>query len=280
MTINQGVRRVATWAATLAVVLTAGAGLTAAPAAADISPLGANIWTCEPSPLRPRPVVLVHGTFEDMAGNWATLSPRLKLAGHCVFALNYGRVPATGPVHGVGDISRSAQELSDFVDRVLAATGASEVDVVGHSQGGMMPRYYLKFLNGAAKVHRLIGVTPSNHGTSSSGLVDLARLLGLSPAVALVCQACQQQMAGSDFMKTLNDGGDTVPGVDYTVIATRFDRVVTPYTSSFLTGDAVRNILLQDRAPLDFSGHAAVNHDPVVHQIVLDELDAPATPLP
>ncbi|WP_062352104.1 esterase/lipase family protein [Herbidospora yilanensis] len=277
MTINHGVRRVAVRAAALALTLAAGSGLTAAPAAADISPLGANIWTCKPSPLRPRPVVLVHGTWETMAGNWVTLSPKLKARGHCVFALNYGRVPGAGPLYGNGDIAQSAQQLSDFVDAVLAATGASKVDIVGHSQGGMMPRYYLKFLNGAAKVQKLIGVTPSNHGTSSLGLVNLARLLGLSPAVALVCQACQQQMVDSDFMKKLNDGGDTVPGVDYSVIATRFDMVVTPYTSSFLTGDSVRNILLQDRAPLDFSGHAAVNLDPVVHQIVLDELD---TPLP
>nr|WP_062339232.1 alpha/beta fold hydrolase [Herbidospora sakaeratensis] len=268
MTIIRGARRVSMWAAALALSLAAGVGLTAAPAAAEIAPLGANIWTCKPSPLRPRPVVLVHGTFENMAGNWATLSPKLKLAGHCVFALNYG----PGPVHGLGDIPQSAQQLSDFVDRVLAATGAAKVDVVGHSQGGMMPRYYLKFLNGAAKVHRLIGITPSNHGTDSNGLVNLARLLGLSPAIALVCQACHQQMAGSDFMTALNEGGDTVPGVHYTVIATRYDTVVTPYTSSFLAGDSVNNILLQDRAPLDFSGHVAASYDPVVHRIVLDEL--------
>ncbi|WP_062437143.1 esterase/lipase family protein [Herbidospora daliensis] len=269
MTIIKGARRVSVWAAATALSITAGVGLTATPAAADISPLGANIWSCKPSPSRPRPVVLVHGTFENMAGNWATLSPKLKLAGHCVFALNYG----PGPIHGLGDIPQAAQQLSDFVDQVLTATGAAKVDIVGHSQGGMMPRYYLKFLNGAAKVNRLIGITPSNHGTDSNGLVTFARLLGLSPAIAVVCRACQQQMVGSDFMRALNDGGDTVPGVNYTVIATRYDNVVTPYTSSFLTGDAVRNILLQDRAPLDFSGHAAVNYDPVVHQIVLGELD-------
>ncbi|WP_066370894.1 esterase/lipase family protein [Herbidospora mongoliensis] len=272
-------RRVAVQAAALAVALAAGVGLTAVPAAADISPLGANIWTCKPSPLRPRPVVLVHGTFEDMAGNWVTLSPKLKAAGHCVFALNYGRVRGAGLLQAMGDITQSAQQLSDFVDLVLTATGASKVDIVGHSQGGMMPRHYLKFLNGAEKVHRLIGITPSNHGTSSLGLVNLVRMLGFSPAVALVCQACQQQMVDSDFMKQLNDGGDTVPGVRYTVIATKYDTVVTPYTSSFLTGDSVNNILLQDRAPLDFSGHVAVNLDPVVHQIVLNELDASSNPL-
>jgi pimeloyl-ACP methyl ester carboxylesterase len=54
--------------------------------------------------------------------------------GHCVLALDDGTthgIPATGPV------ADSARELAPFVDAVLAATGASQVDVVGHSQGGM-----------------------------------------------------------------------------------------------------------------------------------------------
>ena len=54
------------------------------------------------------------------------------------------------------------------------ATGASQVDIVGHSQGGMMPRYYIKFLGGAAKVHTLVGLAPSNHGTTLDGLFTLA----------------------------------------------------------------------------------------------------------
>ena len=53
--------------------------------------------------------------------------------------------------------------------RVLAATGAAKVDLVGHSQGGMMPRYYLKFLGGAALVNRLVALAPSNHGTTLDG---------------------------------------------------------------------------------------------------------------
>ena len=41
------------------------------------------------------------------------------------------------------------------------------LDLVGHSQGGMMPRYYVKNLGGAAKVDDLIGLSPSNHGTTT-----------------------------------------------------------------------------------------------------------------
>ncbi|MFX4639398.1 alpha/beta fold hydrolase, partial [Acinetobacter baumannii] len=90
-------------------------------------------------------------------------------AGYCVYALNYGANNATklsgNQMYGVGPIEAAAAELSAFVDRVLAATGKTQVDIVGHSQGGMMPRYYLQVLAGAPKVNHLIGIAPDSHGT-------------------------------------------------------------------------------------------------------------------
>jgi triacylglycerol esterase/lipase EstA (alpha/beta hydrolase family) len=100
--------------------------------------------------------VLVHGTAENRFNNWQALSPTLKAQGYCVFSLNYGATQysaATG-AYGLGEISKSAHELDAFVARVRSATGAPKVSLVGHSQGGMMPRYYLKFLGGAAEVRR------------------------------------------------------------------------------------------------------------------------------
>src|SRR6478735_2049726 len=134
------------------------------------SPPGANDFACTPTAAHPRPVILVHGTFEDMANNWQALSPLLSNNGYCVFALNYGSFGGSGAVgvYGTGYIESSAAQLGAFVDKVLAATGASRVDIVGHSQGGMMPRYYMRFDNGAAKVHTLVGLAPSNHGSRAS----------------------------------------------------------------------------------------------------------------
>ena len=117
---------------------------------------------------------------------------------------------------------------------MLAATGAARVDLVGHSQGGMMPQYYLKFLGGAAKVNRFVALAPSSHGTSLDGLVTLVGdfgLLGLANSlVSPACAACVEQEAGSAFLAHLNAGGDTAPGVTYTVIETKYDEVVTPFT--------------------------------------------------
>jgi triacylglycerol esterase/lipase EstA (alpha/beta hydrolase family) len=218
---------------------------------------GANDFSCRPSAVHPFPVVLVHGTFSN-AGAFSALSPRLQVAGYCVFALDYGCQALGTLVCATGPIEESAQQLAAFVDRVLAATGAARVDLVGHSQGGMMPRYYIDFLGGAARVDRLVGLAPSNHGTTLDGLQNLAGAL----AGAVGCDACVEQLAGSAFMSRLNAGGDTRPGVRYTVVESRFDEVVTPFSSTFLSGPAVTNILLQDHCVLDTTGHLGIVGDP------------------
>jgi triacylglycerol esterase/lipase EstA (alpha/beta hydrolase family) len=244
------------------------------------SPPGANDWSCKPTAAHPQPVVLVHGTFADMSNSWQAISPLLKNNGYCVFALNYGDYNGSGAigVYGVDDIPTSAAELNAFVDKVRAATGAAEVDLVGHSQGGMMPRYYLKYLGGAAEVRALVGLSPSNHGTTLDGLFILSNFFpGANQFTGALCPACEQQRADSAFITNLNAGGETVPGVDYTVIQTRYDQVVTPYTSAFLSGSNVKNILLQNQCVLDLGDHLSMPYDHIVGADVLTALD-PAHP--
>ncbi|MDC0767713.1 alpha/beta fold hydrolase [Streptomyces sp. HD] len=252
-------RRAARLLATAAVAALCAFGL-AAPAAdaADTPPPGANNWSCKPDSAHPQPVVLVNGTFKTSFENWLTLSPALADAGYCVFSFEYGGLE-TAP------IADSAAELRDFVNAVLGATGAQKADLVGHSQGGMMPRYYVKFLGGATKVDDLVGIVPSNHGTTN----PLALVAG-----ATVCPSCVDQTAGSDFLQKLNADPEAPVGPDYTAIATRFDEVVLPYTSSFLDGPATRvtNVLLQDRCPLDLTEHDQAPKSPLVEQWVLNAL--------
>jgi triacylglycerol esterase/lipase EstA (alpha/beta hydrolase family) len=239
------------------------------------SPPGANNFACKPSAAHPRPVILVHGTFEDMANNWQALSPLLANNGYCVFALNYGSFGGSGTigVYGTGYIETSAKQLAAFVDRVLAATNTTQVDIVGHSQGGMMPRYYMRFENGAAKVHTLVGLAPSNHGTTLDGLFTLSSHFPGSNAALADCPACAEQQAGSAFMTKLNAGSDTLAGVSYTVIESANDEVVTPYTSAFLAGPGVANITLQRQCLLDQGEHLSMAYDHIADADVLTALD-------
>ncbi len=240
-------------------------------------PVGANNFACRPSADHPDPVVLVHGTFGNMTDSWEALSPLLANNGYCVFALNYGGSFAGNPIQATRDIAASASQLSAFVDRVRAATGAVKVDIVGHSQGGLMPRYYLRFLGGAAKVKTLVGLAPSNHGTTLFGLTTLAAAFGASGNVP-GCVACGQQLAGSAFLTNLNAGHETEPGVHYTVIETKYDEVVTPYASAFLTGPDVHNILVQNRCATDLGDHLAIIYDRRALALTLNALD-PAHPI-
>ncbi|NKY25897.1 esterase/lipase family protein [Nocardia gamkensis] len=244
------------------------------------TPPGANNWACKPTPAHPHPVVLVHGTMANAAANWVVLSPLLAHAGYCVFAFDYGETEhSRGVFYGLGDIAASAHTMAEFVDRVLAATGAGKVDVVGHSQGGMMPNYYIKRLDGAAKVRTLIGLAPSNHGTTTdlqSLTLETLRPLGLDQQFAdlALAPAFAQQQAGSPFQTVLFADGDTVPGIRYAVLTTRHDQIMTPYTNSYLDGAEVTNISIQDQCPEDPVSHDGLFADSPTLQNVLNLLGA------
>ncbi|MFG2967088.1 MULTISPECIES: esterase/lipase family protein [unclassified Streptomyces] len=236
---------------------------------------GWNDYSCRPSAAHPRPVVLVHGTLGNSVDNWLSLAPYLEDRGYCVFSLDYGQLSGVPVFYGLGPIDKSAEQLSAFVDKVLAATGAAKADLVGHSQGGMMPRYYLRFLGGAAKVNALVGLAPDNHGATLSGLTNLLPYFpGASDLIKATTPGLADQIPGSAFLTKLNAGGDTVPGVHYTVIATKYDEVATPWQSQYLSGSDVDNVLLQDLCPLDLSEHVAIGlFDRIAFHEVANALD-------
>jgi triacylglycerol lipase len=220
---------------------------------------------CRPPVQHPYPVVLVHGTFATTS--WRLIGPALARRGYCVYTFDYGD-------YGTGEIARSAHQLARFVNRLLARTGAQRVSIVGHSEGGMMPRYYIRFLGGAAKVADLVALSPSNHGTTNPLVLEGA---------ALGCTACAEQEAYySSFLKGLNRGDMTPSPVDYTVIQTKFDDVVTPYTSAFLQGPSSRvtNVMLQRRCPDDSIDHLSIPLDRIALQWVENALarNGPADP--
>lgn len=266
----------------IAMLAVSAAAASSAAAQEPPPPPGANQPSCHPPAQHPRPVILLHGTFENRSNNWQALSPQLAALGYCVYAFDYGANQFTADTfYGLAHIPNSAHQLAADVKQVLSETGASQVDIVGHSQGGMMPRYYLGFLGGATKVHTLVGLAPSNHGTTGDGIGAFAQQEGFAqPLAAGRCDACEDQLVGSAFMNQLNSIGDTVAGVSYTVIETNRDEVVTPYTSAFLNGANVTNITVQDQCAADASDHIALASDPIALHDVRNALDpANATPV-
>ncbi|WP_067546344.1 lipase family alpha/beta hydrolase [Nocardia crassostreae] len=267
----------------------------------DVAPQGSNNWDCKPDAAHPRPVVLVHGTWASAYGAYAYMSPQLAKAGYCVFTFNYGRANAPGAglvqptIGATGDIEESGQQLGVFVDRVLAATGATQVDLIGHSQGGVVAREYLKFDGGANaddpganKVKKLITYGATNHGTTLSGLGSLLGVfkdvMGLdlvNPTETLIGQAGVEQLIDSLVLTRLNDGGDTMPGIDYTIVADQYDEVSSPYTRTYLTagpGATVDDVLLQDGCAADTSDHNSMVYSPRAVSIALHALDPVANP--
>jgi triacylglycerol esterase/lipase EstA (alpha/beta hydrolase family) len=256
------------------------AGADASSVAPDTPPPGANNWSCQLTAAHPDPVILVHGTLENMDGNWQAASPLLANNGYCVYAFNYGGTSSTSDFQGIGDIAASAAQLEAFVNTVLSATGASKVDLVGHSQGGVMPRYYLNFLGGASKVNDLVAFAPPNYGSTFDGLTALASLLGVSSeinvALSSQCPACVEQEQGSAFLANLN-AVPTVSGPRYTVIETRYDEAVTPYTSALLpAAPNVTNIIVQNQCAVDLSDHLEIAADPIAMADMLNALDPSA----
>ncbi len=233
----------------------------------------------------PTPVVLVHGTFANR-GEFFKLTPRLETAGYCVYALNFGCTDNSGSC-GRARIEASARELKAFIDRrVLPQSRSGKVSIVGHSQGGLLPRYYIKYLGGQSKVTDMISLSPPNHGTDNP----------LAP-FSQNCPACRQQAPyRSAFTERINAGDETRGSIAYTQVQTRYDDVVFPYFSAFLADDrgpssngprTVRlngprttNYCLQDQFPTNTSDHLSIVFDDQAYVPVLDALrrSGPARP--
>ncbi|WSG63171.1 alpha/beta fold hydrolase [Nocardia sp. NBC_01730] len=245
-----------------------------------VVPVGTNDFGCVPTATHPRPVVLAHGTDSSAYSDWSAIAPQLTAAGFCVFAMNYGGKPGAES-YGTEDLVLSAYQVGAFVDQVLAATGASKVDLVGFSQGATVTRYYVNKLGGAPKVDQWVGLASPSYGGVMYGLVPLAEAIpGALQAFAQVTSlAAVQQVEGSPIMTDLNAGGDTVPGVQYVTIGSRVDEMIQPFSNIALRGPGAQNIVLQDLCPSDLTGHFHMVYDPFVQELLLTALD-PGSPAP
>jgi pimeloyl-ACP methyl ester carboxylesterase len=211
------------------------------------------------------PVLLVPGTAyspkSDFSWNWEPALTKLGIP-WCVVAL---------PGNGMGDIQTAAEYVVNGI-RTMYAQSGRRIAIIGHSQGGMVPRWAFRFWPNTRKmVDDEIGLSPSNHGTLDA---DPVCILGCAPSF-------WQQRDKADFIKALNSYQETFPGISYTTAYTRLDEVVFPNLAGQGSalhggGGAITNVAIQQICPLDVSDHLAIGtYDPVAYAIAIDALSHP-----
>jgi triacylglycerol lipase len=146
----------------------------------------------------------------------------------------------------------TAQQLSQEVDRVLASTGASKVDIISHSMGGLSSRYYTKNLAGDAKVDAWVSLGGPNHGTDTAN--------------ACFDTSCGEMRAGSSFLNALNSGDETPGTSRYATWWSPCDTTINPDSSVALSGAA--------NTKTSCLSHSALKTDATVYAQVRDQANS------
>lgn len=159
----------------------------------------------------PRPIIVVHGYAMNRA-NFVLLAGRLAGAG-------------LGPTIGfeywtLGKTASAARRLGALVEEVRARTGAPAVDIIGHSMGGVVGRYYVTLGGGDGVVRNLITLGSPHAGTDAS-VVGLGRpireLLGGS---TLLTRLASAPAPSSTKITVIWSRGDVlVPGAEQARLA-------------------------------------------------------------
>jgi putative serine esterase DUF676 len=214
----------------------------------------------------PTPVLLVPGTGS---------SPPRNFGWNWEPALNMLSVPwcaVTLPDNALGDIQDAGEYIVNAI-RTMHQSAGRKISILGHSQGGMVPRWALRFWpDTRSMVDDQIGLAPSNHGTTGARFTCLN---GCAPAV-------WQQSNDAEFIKAINSYQETFPGISYTEVYTHTDEVVTPNSddtgSSSLHGGGgeITNVAVQEICPGDSTEHNGLGTvDNVAYALAVDALTHP-----
>lgn len=278
-------------ALTLVITLMIGNAVAAAataPPGVPSQPTGnVNNYACVPSAAHPDPVVLLHGGFATYYEDLNFLQSQLGADGYCTFSFTYGTIANFPLVGGIGPTSQSGVQIATFIRNVQAATGASKVDIVGHSTGAFMALYVPKFDGVAYMINRVVAIAPPTRGLGSQVIVPLATFFlpgGLTELgqieAALGGNSSDNLSTGSTPVNALDSGPITQAGIAYTIIASKSDEIVTPTADSFVHEPGVTNEYVQDFCPYDPVGHIGEAYDTNVWHLVTNALDpAHATPI-
>jgi len=217
------------------------------------------------------PVLLVPGTGGDPPQNYGwSWEPGLN-------ALGIPWCDVTLPEHTQGDIQDAAEYVVNAI-RTMHAQAGRQISIIGHSQGGMLPRWAFRFFpDTRAMVDDDIGFAASNHGSTGA---PIACAFGCSPAD-------WQQSSDAQFIAALNSFQESFPGISYTEVYTHFDEIVTPNSddsgSSSIHGGGgdITNVAIQDVCPLDISEHLSIGtQDNTAYALAIDALSHPGPAVP
>jgi len=195
----------------------------------------------------------VHGTFATGDENYgSTYVPALQKLGYDVCTVDL-------PDRAMNDIQISTEYVVYGVRDIFARSG-SKVDLLGVSQGGLQPRWAVKWWPDVqVEVDDVVMHATPNHGTGSAGAGSGFRCF----------ESCWQMMPDSNFLNALNRTDETPGDISYTSDYTRFDELVYPTETAML--DGASNILIQDICPNRPTEHAATSvGDPVPFAIAVD----------
>jgi triacylglycerol esterase/lipase EstA (alpha/beta hydrolase family) len=201
-----------------------------------------------------RPIVMVAGMAQDEA-TVAPLTDALHAKGFDVTIY----VP---PDSGLGDIRAYAKQLGEVVEAVRRRTNAPRVDLIGHSEGGVTARRYVKDQLEGAPVHTLIALGSPQQGTDVGSLSTLLRAAGIETWAP----GLEQLISGSAFLAELN-GGDATPGdTRYVTIGTELDIVTQPVAHAGIPG--AENVIVHEACPERRVGHLGLFEDAWVLQVI------------
>jgi triacylglycerol lipase len=199
-------------------------------------------------PVAPGPPVLVIQGYLATRGSLHLLERQLARRGHVVMSFRFGPI-------NLGDIRDSAGLIARKVESIIAQTGVTHVDIVGHSMGGLVGLYYLKRLGGRHRVRRLVLLGTPAQGTWSALFGLFTAPLGL---------ASLQLLPGSPFLRELAE--TPLPkGVDVVSIGAQRDWLA-PVATTALEG--VRHLELP-------TGHSGLLVDEQIADVVADLLREP-----
>ena len=194
------------------------------------------------------PVICLHGTVAN-GGNWGTLAELLLARGRVVVAPTYGE-------RGTAPLADNRAEVMGIVRRTLELTGAGRVDLVGHSQGGLLAGLVVADLLDDDAVRRVICISGSHRGVRKPRGLPLSAIgATFGPALADQIRLREELLAGSGspaiaraVREHLDAHGDDAPLPQWFDLVTAADRIVP--SDCALTPDeypGATTIRLEDR---------------------------------